>query len=51
MRSGDLLTMKEAGEFLRVSHWTIAAWLTQKNLPVTKLAAEHWSRGLSSKNS
>jgi excisionase family DNA binding protein len=36
MQAGDLLTTKEAAEFLRVSHWTISAWLSQKKLPRIK---------------
>ena len=33
---GDLLTTKEAAELLRVSHWTVSAWLSQGKLPRTK---------------
>jgi excisionase family DNA binding protein len=29
---GDLLTTKEAAELLRVSHWTVSAWLSQGKL-------------------
>jgi excisionase family DNA binding protein len=29
---GDLLTTKEAAELLRVSPWTISAWLSQGKL-------------------
>lgn len=36
MLVGDLLTTKEAAELLRVSHWTISAWLSQGKLPRTK---------------
>ena len=36
MMSGDLLTTKEAADLLRVSHWTISAWLSQGRLPRTK---------------
>jgi excisionase family DNA binding protein len=32
MKTGDLLTTKEAAELLRVSPWTISAWLSQKRL-------------------
>jgi excisionase family DNA binding protein len=32
MQQGDMLTTKEAAELVRVSPWTIAAWLTQKKL-------------------
>jgi excisionase family DNA binding protein len=32
MKVGDLLTTKEAAEILRVSPWTISAWLSQKRL-------------------
>jgi excisionase family DNA binding protein len=32
MEAGDLLTTKEAAEFLRVSHWTISAWLSKGKL-------------------
>jgi excisionase family DNA binding protein len=32
MLVGDLVTTKEAAELLRVSPWTIAAWLSQKKL-------------------
>jgi len=37
MQSGDLLTTKEAAEVLRVSHWTISAWLSQGRLQRTKV--------------
>ena len=37
MVTGDLLTTKEAAEMLRVSHWTISAWLSQGKLPRTKV--------------
>jgi len=37
MQSGDLLTTKEAAEVLRVSHWTISAWLSQGKLQRTKV--------------
>jgi excisionase family DNA binding protein len=33
---GDLLTTKEAAELLRVSHWTISAWLSQGKLKRVK---------------
>jgi excisionase family DNA binding protein len=33
---GDLLTTKEAAELLRVSHWTVSAWLSQGKLKRTK---------------
>jgi excisionase family DNA binding protein len=36
MQVGDLLTTKEAAELLRVSHWTVSAWLSQGRLPRTK---------------
>src|ERR1017187_7998038 len=36
MQVGDLLTTKEAAELLRVSHWTVAAWLSQGKLPRVK---------------
>jgi excisionase family DNA binding protein len=36
MLVGDLLTTKEAAELLRVSHWTISAWLSQGKLKRTK---------------
>jgi excisionase family DNA binding protein len=36
MLVGDLLTTKEAAELLRVSHWTVSAWLSQGKLPRTK---------------
>jgi len=36
MTVGDLLTTKEAAELLRVSHWTVSAWLSQGKLPRTK---------------
>jgi len=36
MTVGDLLTTKEAAELLRVSHWTVPAWLSQGKLPRTK---------------
>jgi excisionase family DNA binding protein len=32
MLIGDLVTTKEAADLLRVSPWTIAAWLSQKKL-------------------
>ena len=32
MLVGDLVTTKEAAELLRVSPWTIAAWLSQGKL-------------------
>ena len=32
MLVGDLLTTKEAAELLRVSHWTVSAWLSQGKL-------------------
>jgi len=32
MQVGDLLTTKEAAELLRVSHWTVSAWLSQGKL-------------------
>ncbi len=32
MIAGDYLSKNEAAEFLRVSPWTISAWLTQKRL-------------------
>jgi excisionase family DNA binding protein len=34
--TGDLLTTKEAAELLRVSHWTVSAWLSQGKLKRTK---------------
>jgi excisionase family DNA binding protein len=36
MLVGDLLTTKEAAELLRVSHWTVSAWLSQGKLPRIK---------------
>ena len=36
MLVGDLLTTKEAAELLRVSHWTVSAWLSQGKLPRVK---------------
>lgn len=36
MLAGDLLTTKEAAELLRVSPWTISAWLSQGKLRRTK---------------
>jgi excisionase family DNA binding protein len=36
MLAGDLLTTKEAAALLRVSPWTISAWLSQGKLPRTK---------------
>jgi excisionase family DNA binding protein len=36
MLVGDLLTTKEAAEMMRVSHWTVSAWLSQGKLPRTK---------------
>ena len=36
MLAGDLLTTKEAAELLRVSHWTISAWLSQGKLKRVK---------------
>jgi excisionase family DNA binding protein len=36
MQVGDLFTTKEAAELLRVSHWTVSAWLSQGKLPRTK---------------
>lgn len=36
MQIRDLLTTKEAAEVLRVSHWTVSAWLSQGKLPRTK---------------
>jgi excisionase family DNA binding protein len=36
MRAGDLLTTKEAAELLRVSHWTVSAWLSQGKLKRVK---------------
>jgi excisionase family DNA binding protein len=32
MQQGDMLTTKEAAELVRVSHFTISAWLSQKKL-------------------
>ena len=32
MQENEYFTMKEAGQYLLVSPWTIAAWLTQKKL-------------------
>lgn len=37
MQTGELLTTKEAAEVLRVSHWTISAWLSQGKLQRTKV--------------
>jgi len=36
MLVGDLVTTKEAAELLRVSHWTISAWLSQGKLKRVK---------------
>jgi excisionase family DNA binding protein len=36
MLAGDLLTTKEAAELLRVSHWTVSAWLSQGKLKRVK---------------
>lgn len=36
MLLGDLVTTKEAAELLRVSHWTISAWLSQGKLKRVK---------------
>lgn len=36
MLVGDLVTTKEAAELLRVSPWTISAWLSQGKLPRIK---------------
>jgi len=36
MLVGNLLTTKEAAELLRVSHWTVSAWLSQGKLPRIK---------------
>jgi excisionase family DNA binding protein len=36
MVAGDLLTTKEAAELLRVSPWTISAWLSQGKLKRVK---------------
>ena len=36
MQIGDLLTTKEAAQLLRVSHWTVSAWLSQGKLPRVK---------------
>ena len=36
---GDLLTTKEAAEVLRVSHWTVSAWLSQGKLQRTKVGS------------
>lgn len=36
MQVGDLLTTKEAAELLRVSHWTVSAWLSQGKLQRVK---------------
>ena len=36
MLVGDLLTTKEAAELLRVSPWTVSAWLSQGKLPRIK---------------
>jgi excisionase family DNA binding protein len=32
MLLGTLVTTKEAAELLRVSHWTVSAWLSQGKL-------------------
>jgi excisionase family DNA binding protein len=32
MHLGDLMTTKEAAALLRVSHWTVSAWLSQGKL-------------------
>ena len=39
MIAGDLLTTKEAAEVLRVSHWTVSAWLSQGKLRRTKVGS------------
>ena len=40
MLVGDLSTTKEAAELLRVSHWTVSAWLSQGNSPARKPEAD-----------
>ncbi len=37
MQEGDLLTGEEAATLLRVSVWTIRAWLSQGRLPRVKV--------------
>lgn len=39
MEEGDYLTSKEAARLLRVSPWTIAAWLSQGRLRRIKAGA------------
>lgn len=39
MNAGDLLTTKEAAQVLRVSPWTISAWLSQGKLRRTKVGS------------
>jgi excisionase family DNA binding protein len=36
---GDLVTTKEAAELLRLSHWTVSAWLTQGRLRRIKVGS------------
>jgi excisionase family DNA binding protein len=36
MLVGNLVTTKEAAELLRVSHWTISAWLSKGKLKRVK---------------
>ena len=36
MQQGDYLTTKETAEVLRVSPWTISAWLSQGKIRRTK---------------
>jgi excisionase family DNA binding protein len=36
MQSGDFVTTKEAAELVRVSPWTISAWLSQGKLARVK---------------
>lgn len=36
MLVGDLVTTKEAAELLKVSPWTVSAWLSQGKLPRIK---------------
>jgi excisionase family DNA binding protein len=36
VQQGDYLTTKETAEVLRVSHWTVSAWLSQGKIRRTK---------------
>jgi excisionase family DNA binding protein len=36
MMAGDFLTTKETADLLKVSHWTVSAWLSQGKLKRVK---------------